>query len=194
MTGSRRIGVLSVGNILMGDDGIGPFILKILESCYEFPSDVVLHELGTPGLGITSFFADYDAIIMLDAVSAKGRPGDVRLYHKDQLVRVPIPQRVSPHDPALVEALLFAELSGHCPREVLLVGVVPEIVELGCTISQTVQSAVAPAIAAVLAELQRLGVSAKLRPERIQPSIWWIENVSCGCPAGEIPNVPGYSG
>jgi Ni,Fe-hydrogenase maturation factor len=29
MTAPQRIGVLSVGNVLMGDDGIGPFVLKI---------------------------------------------------------------------------------------------------------------------------------------------------------------------
>ena len=192
MTDSLRIGVLSVGNVLMGDDGIGPFVLKVLESRYEFPPNVVLHDLGTPGLGITSFFADYDAIILIDAVSAKGQPGDVRLYRKDQLVRVPIPQRVSPHDPALVEALLFAEFSGKCPAEVLLVGVVPATTELGCQITEAVKAAVTPAISAILAELTRLGAQPRLRPCALQPSIWWQDAVSSGCP-DEEPYVPGHS-
>ena len=126
MSDPCRIGVLAVGSVLMGDGGIGPFIVKILESRYEFPENVVPHDLGTPGLGITSFFVDYDAIILIDSVSAKREPGSVKRYRRDQLVRVSIPQRVSPHDPALVEGLLFAELSGHCPREVLLVGIVPD--------------------------------------------------------------------
>ena len=193
MTGSQRIGVLAVGNVLMGDDGIGPFVLKILESRYEFPSNVVLHDLGTPGLGITSFFADYDTVILIDAVSAKGQPGDVRLYRKDQLVRVPIPQRVSPHDPALVEALLFAEFSGKCPGEVLLVGIVPAATELGCQITQSVRAAVVPAISAILAELARLGVQPRLRECALPPSIWWQDNVSSDCPEEE-DYVPGYSG
>jgi hydrogenase maturation protease len=131
----KRIGVLSVGNVLMGDDGVGPYILKILESRYEFPPNVVLDDLGTPGLGITSFFSDYDAIILIDAVLASGRPGDLKLYRKDRLVQIQIQPRLSPHDPALVEALLFAELSGTCPKEVLLVGVIPESCELGCAMS-----------------------------------------------------------
>ncbi len=177
MTAERRIGILGVGNVLMGDDGIGPFVLKILEASYEFPANVVLHDLGTPGLGITSFFADYDAIILLDAVSAKGQPGDVRLYRKDQLVRVPIPQRVSPHDPALVEALLFSELSGKCPEEVLLVGVVPANTELGCTLTASVRAAVVPAISAVLEELRRLGADTQARKHPVAPSIWWEEKV-----------------
>lgn len=32
-----RIGVLGVGNVLMGDHGIGPFVVRVLESRYEFP-------------------------------------------------------------------------------------------------------------------------------------------------------------
>jgi hydrogenase maturation protease len=178
MTAPQRIGVLGVGNVLMSDDGIGPFVLKILEARYEFPRNVVLHDLGTPGLGITSFFADYGAVILIDAVSAKGQPGDVRFYRKQQLVRVPIPQHVSPHDPALVEALLFAELSGLCPQDVLLVGVVPKSTELGCGLTEEVQAAVVPAISAVLAELHRLGVEARVRTQASIPSIWWQEKVA----------------
>ncbi len=177
MTDSPRIGVLGVGNILMGDDGIGPFIAKILESRSEFPCNVVLHDLGTPGLRITSFFADYNAIILIDAVSAKAQPGEVRLYRKHQLVQVPIPPRVSPHDPALVEALLFAEFSGKSPTEVLLVGVVPKTTELGCSLTEEVKAAVNPAISAVVAELDRLGAAPLPRARATAPSIWWEEKV-----------------
>jgi len=177
MTQSLRIGVLGVGNVLMGDDGIGPFVIKVLESRYEFPGHVALHDLGTPGLGITSFFADYDVIILIDAVNAKAAPGEIVLYRKEQLVRVPIPQRVSPHDPALVEALLLAEFSGSCPRDVLLVGVVPKNTELGCSLSEEVKCGVEPAASAVLAELDRLGVHPQARAGSAVPSIWWEENV-----------------
>ena len=185
MSDPRRIGVLGIGNVLMGDDGIGPYIVKILEALYEFPPNVVLHDLGTPGLGITSFFADYDSVILLDAVSAKASAGDIRLYRKHELVRVPIPQRVSPHDPALVEALLFSELSGKCPQEVLLVGVVPKSTELGCTLTEEVQSAIAPAVSAVLAELHRLDASPRLRTDQRAPSIWWQERAIFQCSPGE---------
>lgn len=193
MTSGPRIGVLGIGNILMGDDGVGPLIVKILEASYDFPSNVVLHDLGTPGLGITCFFADYDVIILLDAVSAKAAPGTIRLYRKDQILRTPVPQRISPHDPALVESLLFAEFSGKCPDEVLLVGVVPKSTELGCTLSDEVRAAVVPAISAVFAELRRLGVELKPRARQAVPSIWWQETVvSESAPGEEASHVPGY--
>jgi len=185
MTVSRRIGVLGIGNVLMGDDGIGPFIVKILEARYEFPPDVILHDLGTPGLGITSFFADYDAVILLDAVSANAPAGEVRLYRKDQLVNIPVPQRVSPHDPALVEALLFSELAGQCPQEILLVGIVPKTTDLGCTLSNEVRSGIASAISSVLAELQRLGACPRVRSKQSRPSIWWQDQLPSNLTSGE---------
>jgi hydrogenase maturation protease len=94
------------------------------------------------------------------------------LYRKEQSVCVPLPQRISPHDPALVEALLFAEFSGSCPKQVLLVGVVPKTNELGCTLSQELRRAVEPAISAVLTELDRLGIHLKARASSAVPSIW----------------------
>jgi hydrogenase maturation protease len=194
MKATKRIGVLGVGNVLMGDDGVGPFLVKILESRYEFPSNVVLRDLGIPGLGITPFFADYDAIILLQALCAKAEPGAIRLYRKSQLVRVPIPQCVNPHDPALVRALLFAEFGEICPQEVLLVGVVPKATKLGCSLTQEVKSAVVSAIAAVLAELHRLGAEARLHVNAAFPSLRWQEKVVSKCVSGEAQHVPGYPG
>jgi hydrogenase maturation protease len=189
----KRIGVLSVGNVLMRDDGVGPYIVKILESRYEFPPNVVLDDLGTPGLGITSFFSDYDAIILIDAVLASGRPGDLKLYRKDQLVQIQIQPRLSPHDPALVEALLFAELSGTCPEEVLLVGVIPASCELGCAMSPAMHEAVEPAITAIMVELYRFHVVPRLRPSPIAPSIWWNDKLSSESTNGGSTHVPGDS-
>jgi hydrogenase maturation protease len=190
---AKRIGILSVGNVLMGDDGIGPFILKTLESRYAFPEHVVLDDLGTPGLGITSFFSDYDAVILIDAVRASGQPGDVKLYHKDQLVQIRIQARVSPHDPALVEALLFAELSGICPKEVLLVGIIPECCELGCAMTPAMLNALEPAITAIMVELSRFNVTPQLVVNPGAPAIWWNEKPSSVLPEEEPAHVLGDS-
>jgi hydrogenase maturation protease len=190
---TKRIGILSVGNVLMGDDAIGPYLLKILESRYEFPKNVILDDLGTPGLGITSFFSDYDAIILIDAVRASGLPGDLKLYRKEQLVQMRIQPRLSPHDPALIEALLFAELSGVCPNEVLLVGIIPEACELGCAMTPAMLDAVEPAIAAIMVELYRFHTVPKLRSAPKLPSLWWHDKLSSELHEGVSAHVPGDS-
>ncbi len=194
MTTPRRIGVLSVGNVLMGDDAIGPYLLKLLEARYTFPENVVLQDLGTPGLGITPFFADFDVIVLLDAVQTSDAPGTVKLYHKKDLLQIKVQPRVSPHDPALVEALFFSELGGKCPEDLLLVGVVPKACELGCSMSEDMHSAEEPALVAVLAELEKWGAAPRLRAEPQEPNLWWREPVAqLKEEAGEVNHVSGHS-
>jgi len=178
----------------MGDDGVGPYTVKMLEARYKFPKQVELQDLGTPGLGISSVFSEYDAVILIDAVSAKRNPGEVKLYRKEELVQVPVKQRISPHDPALVEALLFAELSGKCPKEVLLVGVVPEACELGCGLSAAVQAGVETAIGVVLVELEQWGVPVKLKERADVPSIWWEKEASKDSLVEGLAHVSGHPG
>jgi hydrogenase maturation protease len=194
MSEMRRIGVLGIGNVLMGDDGVGPYTVKMLEARYEFSEHVVLQDVGTPGLGITSVFSEYDALILIDAVSAKLNPGEVKLYRKNELVQVPLKPRVSPHDPALVEALLFAELSGKCPKEVLLVGVVPENCGLRCGITAAVQGGVETAIRAVLTELEWLGAPARLKARPDVPRIWWEKEASTDSLVEGLAHVSGHPG
>jgi hydrogenase maturation protease len=191
---TRRIGVLGIGNVLMGDDGVGPFTVKMLEARYKFPKQVELQDVGTPGLGITSVFSEYDAVILIDAVNAKKNPGEVKVYRKDELVLVPVKQRISPHDPALVEALLFAELSGKCPKEVLLVGVVPETCELKCGLSAAVQAGVEAAIGVVLVELEQLGAPVKLKARPDVPRIWWEQEASKDSLVEGLAHVSGHPG
>ena len=194
MSETRRIGVLGIGNVLMGDDGVGPYTVKMLEGRYKFPKQVELQDVGTPGLGITSVFSEYDAVILIDAVNAKKNPGEVKVYRKDELVQVPLKQRVSPHDPALVEALLFAELSGKCPKEVLLVGVVPETCELKCQLSAAVQAGVETAIGIVLTELEQLGAPAKLKERPDVPRIWWENEARTDSLVEGLAHVSGHPG
>jgi len=192
MSGVRRIGVLGIGNVLMGDDGVGPYAVKLLEARYEFPKEVELQDLGTPGLGITSAFSEYDAMVLIDSVNAKQKPGTVKLYRKDELVQVPLKTRISPHDPALVEALLFSEFSGKCPQEVLLVGVVPQACELGCEMSDAAHLGMEAAIREVLKELDRLGVETKLKARPDEPAIWWQKNASTDSLEEGLAHVPGH--
>jgi len=153
---------------------------------------VELQDLGTPGLGITSAFSEYDAMVLIDSVNAKQKPGTVKLYRKDELVQVPLKTRISPHDPALVEALLFSEFSGKCPQEVLLVGVVPQACELGCEMSDAAHLGMEAAIREVLKELDRLGVETKLKARPDEPAIWWQKNASTDSLEEGLAHVPGH--
>jgi hydrogenase maturation protease len=166
-----NVAVLGLGNVLMGDDALGPTVIKVLEAEYEFAPAVSVQELGTPGLDLTPYLAGVDAVIVVDTVRASGAAGQVRLYHRDQILGHRPQPRLSPHDPGLKEALLTVELSGEGPREVLLVGVIPEGVRTG--VSEAVRAAVPQAVSAVVAELGRLGVPPRARPTPTDAELWW---------------------
>lgn len=173
MAGSARVGVIGLGNVLMGDDAFGPWVVQTLLAGYEFPDGVSVEDLGTPGLDLVPYLADLDALVLVDTVRSEAPPGSLRLYRRAQILEHPPPARLSPHDPGVKEALLATEFAGRGPREVLLVGAVPAGTAMGVHLSPAVREAVPLAVAEVLRELERLGRAARRRPSPLAPDIWW---------------------
>jgi hypothetical protein len=67
----------------------------------------------------------------------------------------------------------MADFAGGGPREVLLVGVIPESVATGVGLRAPVRAAVDRAVDAVVRELERLGVPPRALPAGQPPDIWW---------------------
>ncbi|BDG04114.1 hydrogenase maturation protease [Anaeromyxobacter oryzae] len=168
-----RIAVIGIGNVLTGDDGVGPTIVRVLDAGYDLGPDVEVIAAGTPGLDLTAYMADVEAIVIVDAVKARGAPGDLRTYDKEELMKKSPVLAMSPHEPGVREALLNADFMGVAPRTFRLVGVIPESVELGCALSAAVEAAVPRALAQVLDELRALGVAPRERVPPRAPDLWW---------------------
>ena len=167
-----RIGIVGLGSILMGDDGVGPYCLKVLEGSFEFPEEVQLLELGTPGPEFGHILLDWDRLIVLDSVKDTGESGEVRTYDREQILSKPSPQRMSPHDPSLRDALLTADFVGQGPSEVILIGVVPQRVEMGTELSPVVAEAVPQVVRRVLETLSEWEIHPGESTTR-EPDVWW---------------------
>jgi hydrogenase maturation protease len=152
-----KVGIISLGSVIMGDDAFGAYVLQFLKANYIFPSEIELLDLGTPGPEFVNYLARFDAIIVLDSVKAKGDPGEVRLYRHQDIAKILPTLRLSPHDPSLRDALLAADYIGEAPAEVLLVGVIPSEVELQTNLSDPVMNALPEVEREVISELRRLG-------------------------------------
>lgn len=168
-----NVAVLGLGNVLIGDDALGPTVIKVLEAEYEFAPGVLVQDLGTPGLDLTPYLSDVEALIVVDTVRAIGAVGELRLYRREQILEHPPQPRLSPHDPGLKEALLTMEFSGGGPQEVLLVGVIPGEARTGVGLSPAVRAAVPQAVAKVVEELNRLGLPPRNCPAPAAPDLWW---------------------
>ena len=78
---TRRTVILGCGNILLGDDGFGPEVIKCLQTRYPPPADVALVDAGTGVVdllfNITLSEVKPERIILVDAMGRNLPPGTV---------------------------------------------------------------------------------------------------------------------
>lgn len=176
-----NIRVIGLGNVHMSDDGFGPYVVRVLDALYELPRHVQVIDAGTPGLDLTPCLVDTDVLVMVDAVMAGGRPGDLHQFRLTDVLEGSAAARLAPHDPGVKETLLTLAAAGMGPKHVLLLGVVPEWVATGSGLSPALRSAIAPVIALILSELERHGARPLPRREPRHPDTWWERPLSpCG--------------
>ncbi len=172
------IRVLGLGNVLMSDDGFGPFVIHVLEATYEAPPNVEFVDVGTPGLDLTPYLLGTEAVICVDTVTSRGAPGEIKMYNREDILRHPPQTRTGGHDPALKEALLTVDAAGNGPRTVTLVGVVPEWIATGVVLSPVLEAAISTAVMAVVEELEKLGVNVERRRHPLPVDVWWTRSES----------------
>jgi hydrogenase maturation protease len=83
----RRIAVLGLGNVLLGDDGFGPLAVEMFRRLYECDSKVEILDLGTPGLDLAPYLYDADLVVIADAIYPREeeKPGTLCVYCEDDL-------------------------------------------------------------------------------------------------------------
>ena len=172
-----RISVLGMGNVLMGDDGAGPNAVATFAAQFDVPEEVTLLDIGTPGLDLVPHLAGVDTLLLVDTVRSDAPPGTVRTYDKATLLRAKLPPRLSPHDPALGQCLAMLEIAGCAPREVLLVGIVPEVTAFGPGLSAAVKNAIPGVVERIAMELRARSVHVEQRPAPEAPNLWWEAKV-----------------
>jgi len=187
---STRVLIGGIGNVLLGDDAVGPYVVRLLESQYSFLDNVEIADLGTPALDLTHRIAGLQAVILVDCVASDEHPpGTVLLYHKCDILRVQPAQRLDPHSPALSECLMTADMLGESPEHLTLIGIVGECFEPGSPLSPVVEQAAKKAISSILDALARLGIACGNRQSTSSPSIWWSERSPLTCGADQPTGI-----
>ncbi len=127
LVSERKVLFVGVGNSMMGDDGVGVFLAKLLSSYVpvcdvgERPEDVLSWDLG-----------DIDTVIFMDACAFGGKPGDVILLKaEDTKERFLYSHRV----PISIVASLLEGV------EVYVLGVEPQSISPGEGLSCAVETA-----------------------------------------------------
>ncbi len=139
MNDSKRALVMGVGNLLMGDEGVGVHAARQLAS-EPVPSAVEVLDGGTGGFHLLSLFAEYDPIILIDATQDGDPPGTVKLV-KPKFAS-DFPRTLSAHDVGLRDLLETAQLLGPLPTLYLITVSIGELQEMSVELSPSIAGAV----------------------------------------------------
>lgn len=154
MTTPRTV-VLGLGNPLMGDDGVGLAALARLRDEWRVDG-VDLVDGATWGLALLPVIEDAERLILVDAIAAHRRPGDLVELSREQLP-VYLSRKLSPHQVDMRDALAVAELRGRMPNDIIAIGAQPDTVALGTELTAAVAQALDALVTAVVAQLERWG-------------------------------------
>jgi hydrogenase maturation protease len=154
--------VLGLGNVLLGDDGLGAAAVARVERNYRIPPGVHLVDGGTLGLSLLGLLADSDRVILVDAVRTDSPPGTLVRIDGGEVMDA-VRDRLSPHQVGVADLLDAARLIDFYPASVTLLGLVPEAIDLSVVRSDAVEAKLDQLVEAIVREVQSLGY--KMLPE-----------------------------
>lgn len=144
--------ILGVGNVLMGDEGVGVHAVRLLEHS-GLPENVTVLDGGTGGFHLLSLFQDYNPIILIDA-TMDGKPAGTVTLTRPQFAS-DFPRTLSAHDIGLRDLLESAQLIGPLPTLYLITVSIDKIQAMSMELSDPIQKClpeVKKAIDGILAE------------------------------------------
>ncbi len=148
--------VMGLGNLLMSDDGLGSRVISELEKRYLPCEQVNLLDGGTLGLDLLPRLEGVDKLLIVDALQMGVEPGRVFRLEGEEVPRA-FANKLSVHQMGLQDLLAVAELQGHLPRELVVIGAQSAEIEMVMELSPAVEAAFDKVVSAVLTELESWG-------------------------------------
>lgn len=124
--GYNKMLLLGVGNILLGDEGLGVHAVNRLRE-QGLPEKVEAVDGGTLGLGLLNLLKDVTKLVVVDCVDAGAEPGTVFRFRPEEL-RIKGKSELSFHQLGLMEVLSLAEGAGDLP-ETVIIGMQPKNID-----------------------------------------------------------------
>ncbi len=160
-TSQPAVLILGVGNILMGDEGVGVHIIRQIENLAAHSAVRVL-DGGTGGVNLLSEFDYAQAIILVDA-TRDGRPDGTITYLQPERV-VDLPRGLGAHDFGLKDLFAASALIERLPQLHLFTISVSTIIPMTTELSHDVALAV-PCVASAVHALAAQLAAAFVPPE-----------------------------
>lgn len=162
MEKKMEICIIGVGNILMQDEGIGPKVADILKKNYTFKPDIEIIDGGTLGLDLLPYLEKYKKILLIDVVDFGKEPGFIKILRGEEIPPY-LKTKLSVHHVGVQDLLEVARLMGYMPEDLVLVGIQPEIIDLGLDLTPTLAGKLNELIEEILNILNSWGIKCALQ-------------------------------
>ena len=163
---TRDTAIVGIGNILMGDEGIGVRTVRALQD-HDLPPGTGLFDGGTAFQALIGELEGFDRLIVIDAIRGGEPPGTIYRFDLEELLEGTEDAEMSPghsvsvslHDMGVIETLALERLveraSGihRIPANVVVVGIEPQRIELSIELSPTLKKRLPALVQTVLGEL-----------------------------------------
>lgn len=140
---AKNILVLGIGNVIMGDEGVGVHAIKELEK-KTFPNNVELLDGGTGGFHLLEYLQKYPTIIMIDATMDNKPAGTVSVI--EPKFASDFPKTLSAHDIGLKDLIESVALLGSIPKIYLITVTIDSIQSMEMELSEKVNGAIGEVI------------------------------------------------
>lgn len=144
--------ILGVGNILLGDEGIGVRVIEAMKDI-DFPGDVEILDGGTASLDLLQILDGRKKVIIIDAVQGGEEPGTLYRFTPED-IRANRPVSTSLHQVGLLETLSTLELSGNPPQDITIFGIEPENIDWSLELSPEIAAVIPRVIELVLDDIR----------------------------------------
>jgi hydrogenase maturation protease len=129
--------VLGIGNILMGDEGVGVRAVQHLAAT-DIVEKADLVDGGTRGLNLLSYFQEYPRIILIDAACDGRPPGTVSVIRPR--FAADFPATLTAHDIGLKDLIEAAALVGKLPRIELITISIDKVQPMALDLSEAARA------------------------------------------------------
>lgn len=134
--------VVGCGNLLRGDDGVGPVLVRHLWE-RGVPDGARLVDGGTAGMDVAFQMRGARRVVIIDAAATGAQPGTIFKVPGDELADLPPLQGLHTHSFRWDNAIAFARwaLGEQCPSDITVFLIEVLDVEFGAELSEPVRTA-----------------------------------------------------
>jgi hydrogenase maturation protease len=155
-----EITILGIGNLLMGDEGVGIHAMNTLQESYTFSPNINFVDGGTIGIDLIPYFEECKKMIIIDAVDSQEDPGFIVTLANEE-IHYRFNTKLSLHHAGLSDVLSIIKLQEIDAPDLILFGIQPKTVEMGIELSDVVSGRMNQIISMMVKKLEEWKIECK---------------------------------